>query len=354
LNNKNTEILATVGPATEGILDRLYENGMNGIRINSSHGTREFHKSIIEESRKVNPNGYIVYDIKGPKIRLGDIPEQLHVKAGDVVVLRTDISKPEGSDYPVVDSLDNGIPVTYGKLDQVVKPGHRLFIDDAYVGLEVINVSAGKITCQVLYGDIIRSRKGLNHPDTLVDYPYTMPHDIPHLTFAIENGTDYIADSFTRNGDDVSELREQLKGTGIRIISKIENPEGLVNFDEILEKTDAIMIARGDLGVEINPYSLPEHQKIMIEKCNKAGKPVITATQMLESMIDNPRANRADISDIANAIYDGTDIIMLSGETSIGRYPVQCVRTMRMIAEHVEKTTRYKARKKNVNKLRPI
>jgi pyruvate kinase len=351
---KKTEILATIGPSSKGILDKLYESGMNGIRINSSHGSREYHKSLIEESRKVNPDGYIVYDIKGPKIRLGDIPEQLHIKAGDFIILRTDIPKPKDSDYPVVDSFDNGIPVTYSKLDQFVKPGHRLFIDDAYIGLEVTNVSPGKITCKVLYGDVIRSRKGLNHPDTPVDYPYTMPNDIPDLTFAIENGADYIADSFTRNGDDVSELREQLKGTDIRIISKIENPEGLAKFDEILEKTDAVMIARGDLGVEINPWSLPEHQKIMIEKCNNTGKPVITATQMLESMIDNPRPNRADISDIANAIYDGTDVIMLSGETSIGKYPVQCVKTMKMIAEYVENTNRYKNHKKTVHKLTAV
>ncbi len=350
---KKTEILATVGPATENILDILYQHGMNGIRINSSHGSREFHRSIIEKSRKVNPKGFIVYDIKGPKIRLGDLPEPLFVKAGDFIVLRTDIPKPAGSDYPLVDSLAYGLPVTYRQLDQFVKPGHRLFIDDAFVGLEVINVLPGRITCKVLYGDIIRSRKGLNHPDTVVNYPYTMPGDIPHLSFAIESGVDYIADSFTRNADDVHELREQLEGTQIQIISKIENPEGLSNFDEIVRETDAVMIARGDLGVEIQPWSLPEHQKVMIEKCNNLGKPVITATQMLESMIDNPRPNRADVSDIANAIYDGTDVVMLSGETSIGKYPVECVKTMGMIASYVENTDRYRRCKKQVNKLLP-
>jgi len=351
MSAKNTEILATIGPATINILEELYKNGMNGIRINSSHGTRDFHKSIIDESRKVNPQGYIVYDIKGPKIRLGDIPEPLPVKAGDYLLLRTDIPKPAGSDYPVINSFEYGIPVTYSELDKYVRPGHRLFIDDAFVGIEVIHVSPGKISCKVIFGDIIRSRKGLNHPDTVVGYPYTMPNDIPDLTFALENGVDYVADSFTRNREDVLDLRDQLKGSEIKIISKIENPEGLANFDEILEVTDAVMIARGDLGVEIDPVSLPEHQKVMIEKCNIRKKPVITATQMLESMIDNPRPSRSDVSDIANAIYDGTDVIMLSGETSIGKYPVECIKIMNRIAQNVESTGRYKLHKKNVNKL---
>jgi pyruvate kinase len=350
-HTKRTQILATIGPATIDIIDQLYENGMNGIRINSSHGSHELHKKVIEQSRKANPNGYIVYDIKGPKIRLGDIPEPLNVKAGDTLLLRTDIPKKKGSGYPETDSFDEGIPVTYKELDQFIKPGHRLFIDDAYVGLKVKKVLPGRIFCEILYGDVIRSRKGLNHPDTIMYYPYTMPHDLPNLDFAIENKVDYVADSFTRNRDDVTELRQQLAGTGIKIISKIENPEGLNNFDEIIDLTDAVMIARGDLGVEIDPCSLPEYQKIMIEKCNKKGVPVITATQMLESMIDNPRPSRADVSDIANALYDGTDIIMLSGETSVGKYPVECVKMMKRIAEYVEQTERYKNKKTIVNSL---
>lgn len=348
---KQTEILATIGPATVDIIEKLYKSGLNGIRINSSHGSRDFHRKVIERSRQANPEGYIVYDIKGPKIRLGDIPEPLNVKAGDTLLLRTDIPKEADSGYPAVTTFDKGIPVTYNKLDQYIKPGHRLFIDDAYVGLIVLKVTTGKILCEVLYGDIIRSRKGLNHPDTILNYPYTMPHDLPNLDFAIKNKVDYIADSFTRDREDVEELRDRLKGTGIRIISKIENPEGLNNFNEIIETTDAVMIARGDLGVEIDPCDLPEHQKVMIEKCNLKGIPVITATQMLESMIDNPRPSRADVSDIANAIYDGTDVIMLSGETSVGKFPVQCVKMMKRIAVCIEKTSRYKNKKSKVNSL---
>jgi len=352
--SKKTEIIATIGPASIGLLDRLYGEGMNGVRINSSHGTHDFHRSVMEKSRKVSPSGTVIYDIKGPKIRLGDIPEPLPVKAGDRIVLRTDIPKADGSDYPAVRSPSGGIPVTFHELDQYVRPGHRLFIDDAYVGLEVLDAIPGTVTCRVMYGDVIRSRKGLNHPDTVIGYPYTMPQDLPDLDFAITNGADFIADSFTRSGEDVLELRKLLEGKPVRIISKIENPEGLNHFDEILRHTDAVMIARGDLGVEVDPWILPEHQKVMIEKCNRAGKPVITATQMLESMMDNPRPSRADVSDIANAIYDGTDAVMLSGETSAGKYPVESVRMMARIAEFVEDTRRYREKKKPVHTLKDL
>ncbi len=338
----NTEILATTGPASIDRLVEMYDNGLSGVRINSSHGDPEFHKRVIETSRKINPRGYIVYDIKGPKIRLGDLPEPLAVKAGDSLLLRTDLPKPPGSEYAKVSSFDEGIPVTYEKLDECVAPGHKIFIDDAYVGLEVTSVEKGRISCRVLYGDVIRSRKGLNHPDTVVGYPYTMPYDIPNLDFAASHGVDFIADSFTRDADDVRELRGRLAGSGIKIISKIENPEGIQNFDAILAETDAIMVARGDLGVEIDPWLLPELQKTMIEKCNSLGKPVVTATQMLESMMDNPRPSRADVSDIANAVYDGSDVIMLSGETSVGKYPVDCIIMMRKISEYVESTQRWR------------
>ncbi len=346
-----TEILASVGPASIEHLEAMYSEGMKGIRINSSHGDKAFHARAIGLSRKANPGGYIVYDIKGPKIRLGDLPEPLKIRSGDALTLRTDLPKPSDSDYPAVKDFSEGIPVTYEDLDEFARPGDRFFIDDGYVGLRVKRVTKGRIECIVDFGDIIRSRKGLNHPDTIVGYPYTMPHDIPNLEFAIENRVDFIADSFTRNGDDVRELRGRLAGSAIKIISKIENPEGVANFDEILTATDAVMIARGDLGVEMDPLDLPEHQKVMTEKCIAAGKPVITATQMLESMIDNPHPSRADVSDIANAVYDGTDVIMLSGETSVGKYPVDCVRTMRRIAENVEKTDRYRRHKSGVNSL---
>ncbi|TAL38648.1 MAG: pyruvate kinase [Spirochaetes bacterium] len=346
-----TEILATIGPASLEIMPALYAAGMSGVRINSSHGDPATHARVIAASRAANPEGYVVYDIKGPKMRLGDFPAPIPVRAGQVLVLRTDIPKPQGSDYPAVEDSAGGIPVSYETLDRCVKPGHRLFVDDGYAGLKVTGVSPGRIECVVLYGDTLRPRKGLNHPDTIIDYPYTMPADYPNLDFAARNGVNFIADSFTRSAADVRELRGRLAGTRIKIISKIENPEGVANFDEILAETDAVMIARGDLGVEMDPCELPELQKVMIAKCNRAGKPVITATQMLESMIDNPHPSRADVSDIANALYDGSDIIMLSGETSVGKYPVECVRIMRHVAELTGKTARYRERKAGINGL---
>ncbi|MBN2103976.1 pyruvate kinase [bacterium] len=347
-----TEILATVGPASINMLKEMREAGMSGIRINSSHSDSVFQTKIISEFRRVDPAGYIVFDIKGPKIRIGDLPEPLSVRAGMEVVLRTDMPAPANSEYPKVFDFTQGLPITFPKLDRFIQPGHRLLVDDGYVGLLAVDVKPGRIVCKVMYGNRIRSRKGLNHPDTVVDFPYTMPHDEPLLTFATQQHVEYIADSFTRNAEDVLELRSRLSETGIQIVSKIENPEAVRCFDEILEVTDAVMIARGDLGVEMDPWLLPELQKTMIEKCNQVDKPVITATQMLESMIDNPHPSRADVSDIANAIYDGTDVVMLSGETSIGKYPVACVDMMRKIAHEVEQTERYRKRKRKVRGLR--
>jgi pyruvate kinase len=335
-----TEILATIGPASIDQIHDLYKAGLSGVRINSSHSDFEFSSTVIERSRSANPNAYVVYDIRGPKIRIGDIPEPLALRADMSLVLRTDIPTPPDSEFPKVDNLDRGIPIGY-ELDKYVKPGHRLFVDDGFVGLKVCDVTKGRIYCKVLYGDLLRSRKGLNHPDTHVDYLYTMPYDIDHIEYAKKIKVDFIADSFTRNPEDVIELKNRLEGSNIKIISKIENPEGLHHFDSILQTTNAIMIARGDLGVEIEPWKVPTVQKDMIEKCNNHNVPVITATQMLESMIDNPRPNRADVSDIANALYDGTNVVMLSGETSIGKFPIKCVETMYKICDYIEQTDRY-------------
>jgi pyruvate kinase len=327
---------------------------MSGVRINSSHASAAFHEQVVRASRSANPAGYIVYDIKGPKIRIGDLPEPLKLRAGLRLTLRTDLPKQPGSDYPRVDDCNQGIPITHADLHRVLKEGDRLLIDDGYIGLRVLGIHGPRIECEVMYGDTLRSRKGLNHPDTIVGYPYTMPQDIPDLSHARAMGVDCIADSFTRDSDDVGELRDRLKGSGIKIISKIENPEGVNNFDAILEATDAVMIARGDLGVELDPWLLPELQKVMIEKCNAAAKPVITATQMLESMMNNPHPNRADVSDIANAVYDGTDVLMLSGETSIGAFPEESVSIMRQVASAVESTGLYRAKKASVNGLKAL
>ncbi|PKM99196.1 MAG: pyruvate kinase [Elusimicrobia bacterium HGW-Elusimicrobia-2] len=344
-----TQIIATIGPPTVKKLSELAAAGMSGARINSSHGSTAQHIEIINLARKIKSRPFIIYDIKGPKIRLGDIPSPLHLKTGQRLILRTGMSEKDG--WPFTEDFSDGIPVAFAEFHKFVKKGDRLLIDDGLIGMKVEKVRGREIFCEVLYGALLRSRKGINHPDTVVDFPYTVEGDIPLIAFAIKYGVDYIADSFERNAADVMELWGRLRGTGIKIISKIENPEGVKNFNAILKKTDAVMIARGDLGVELDPWEIPELQKRMIEKCQIAGRPVITATQMLESMIDDPRPSRSDVSDIANAIYDGTDAVMLSGETSAGKYPVRCVEMMRKIIQKTESTPRYKKLHKTLARL---
>jgi len=346
-----TQIIATIGPASEKRIAEMYNAGLTGVRINSSHGSPKEHAEIIETARRISKKIFIIYDIKGPKIRIGDIPYPVHLAAGAELVLNTGYEK-SANGYPAARDLKRGIPVTFENLHRYVAPGDRLLLDDGLIGLKVSFVRGRKIACKVLYGDVLRSRKGINHPDTVIDFPYTTKDDVPRISFAVQNGVDYIADSFERNADDVRELRTRLASTGIGIISKIENPEGVRNFNGILKETDAVMIARGDLGVELDPWEIPETQKTLIEKCNFSGTPVITATQMLESMIDEPRPKRSDVSDIANAIYDGTDAVMLSGETSTGAYPVLCVDMMEKIIKKTESTARYKKKKRRVNCLR--
>jgi len=348
---QKTQIIATVGPASINRIGEMFASGLSGIRINSSHGSFRQHEKAIRSARKVSGKIFIIYDIKGPKIRLGDIPAPVHLKSGMKIIFKTGL--PKNSDgYPFTDDVKKGYPVTFARLHKYVRAGHRLLLDDGLIGLKVEKVTGRRIFCRVLYGDILRSRKGINHPDAVIDFPYTVAEDVPRIEFAVRNRVDYIADSFVRNALDVEELRGRLKGTGVKIISKIENHEGVRNFNAILRRSDAMMIARGDLGVEMDPWEVPELQKVMIEKCNRLRRPVITATQMLESMIDDPRPKRSDVSDIANAIYDGTGAVMLSGETSTGKYPVLCVRMMKKIIMKTESTKRYKAKKIKVNALK--
>ncbi len=348
---QKTQIIATIGPSSIDRIGEMFPAGLSGIRINSSHGSLRQHEKAIRAARSVSEKIFIIYDIKGPKIRLGDFPGPVHLNAGMRIILKTGLPENSGG-YPFTEDVKKGFPVSFERLHKYVRAGQRLLLDDGLIGLKVEKVSGRKIFCRVLYGDILRSRKGINHPDAVIDFPYTMEDDVPKISFAVKNRVDYIADSFVRDARDVEELRGRLKGTGIKIISKIENPEGVRNFDAILRRTDAAMIARGDLGVEMEPWEVPELQKVMIEKCNRAGRGVITATQMLESMIDDPRPKRSDVSDIANAIYDGTDAVMLSGETSTGKNPVLCVGMMRKIILKTESTKRYRAKKIKVNALK--
>lgn len=349
---RKTKIICTVGPASENeeIVSKLIEAGMNASRHNFSHGNHEEHGKRIQLIKtlreKYNKPIAIILDTKGPEIRTGKFE-------GGKVELK------EGAPYTVVcgeDILGNNsiCSVTYRDLCKDVKPGDSILIADGLVGLEVKSIEDNKIYCRVKNNGTLGNNKNVNVPGVVTNLPAVTEKDIDDLMFGIEAGVDMVAASFIRKASDVLTIRKVLQENGggdILIFSKIENHEGVDNIDEIIKFSDGIMVARGDLGVEIPTEDVPVVQKIIIEKCNAAGKPVITATQMLDSMIKNPRPTRAEASDVANAIFDGTDAIMLSGETANGKYPVETVVTMSKIAERAEKALNYeeklKRRRKN-------
>ncbi|MDO5754626.1 MAG: pyruvate kinase [Tissierellia bacterium] len=333
---KKTKIVCTLGPATDDqkIIEALMEKGMNVARLNFSHGNHEEHKKRIEMIKNARERldlpVAIMLDTKGPEIRLGDFGvEQVQLSIGDTFVLTTkDIVGDQ-----------NRCSISYKDLPKDVHIGGRILIDDGLVEMEITDITDTDIICKVTNYGILKSRKGVNVPNTNINMASITEKDISDIIFGIENGIDFIAASFIRKAQDVLDIRKILEenhGENIHIISKIESQEGVNNLDEIIDVTDGIMVARGDLGVEIKTESMPIVQKEMIRKTCLAGKPVITATQMLDSMIRNPRPTRAEVTDVANAILDGTDAIMLSGETAAGNYPVEAVRTMRDIATITE------------------
>lgn len=339
---KKTKIVCTIGPASEKeeILRQLFLKGMNVARLNFSHGNHEEHKKRIDTIKKLReeldlPIG-IMLDTKGPEIRLGSFKEEeIELKAGDTFTLT---SREILGDNTIAS-------VSYEGLAQDVEVGNKILIDDGLIELEVVEVvSETDVRCLVLNGGTVKDHKGINLPDTSVNLPAITEKDIEDIKFGIENEVDFIAASFIRKAEDVVEIRkilEEYGGEHIDIISKIENREGVENIDEIIEASDGIMVARGDLGVEIETEEIPLIQKQIIKKCNLAGKPVITATQMLDSMMRNPRPTRAEVTDVANAILDGSDSIMLSGETAAGKYPVEAVKTMHDIAIRTETSDEY-------------
>lgn len=339
---KKTKIVCTIGPASEKeeILRQLFLKGMNVARLNFSHGNHEEHKKRIDTIKKLReeldlPIG-IMLDTKGPEIRLGSFKEEeIELKAGDTFTLT---SREILGDNTIAS-------VSYEGLAQDVEVGNKILIDDGLIELEVVEVvSETDVRCLVLNGGTVKDHKGINLPDTSVNLPAITEKDIEDIKFGIENEVDFIAASFIRKAEDVLEIRkilEEYGGEHIDIISKIENREGVENIDEIIEASDGIMVARGDLGVEIETEEVPLIQKQIIKKCNLAGKPVITATQMLDSMMRNPRPTRAEVTDVANAILDGSDSIMLSGETAAGKYPVEAVKTMHDIAIRTETSDEY-------------
>lgn len=341
---RNTKIVCTIGPASEAPekLEQLMKEGMNVARLNFSHGDHDEHKSRIDNIRKVakklDKNIGILLDTKGPEIRT-------HNMVGGAVNLE------RGQDITVsmdeVEGTNEKFSITYDGLIDDIDTESRILLDDGLIELEVKEISKEKneIYCKVLNDGVLKNKKGVNVPGVSVKLPGITDKDRKDIIFGIGEGIDFIAASFIRRNSDVLEIRELLEEYDagyIGIIPKIENQEGIDNIDSILEVSDGLMVARGDLGVEIPPESVPMVQKDLIKKCNYLGKPVITATQMLDSMQVNPRCTRAEASDVANAIYDGTDAVMLSGETAAGDYPVEAVRTMTSIANSAEEAQDYK------------
>ena len=349
-NIKKTKIVCTLGPVSENeeTLRELIKNGLNVCRLNFSHGSHEEHKGRMDLVKKLreelNMPTAILLDTKGPEIRTGkfDVPEVLLEEGQTFTITMKDVMGDK-----------ERCTVSYKGLANDVKTGDTILIDDGLVGLTVKEVNGDDIVCEVQNSGIVKNHKGVNVPGVKVNLPAITEKDRSDIEFGIEQGIDFIAASFVRKVSDVLAIREILEennATHIKIISKIENQEGVDNLDEIIEVSDGIMVARGDLGVEIPTEEIPVVQKLMIKKCNEAGKPVITATQMLDSMIRNPRPTRAEVTDVANAIYDGTDAIMLSGETAAGKYPVEAVKTMATIAKRAEETMRNRRTKINKSK----
>ncbi len=339
---RKTKIICTLGPAVDSDerITQIINAGMDCARLNFSHGTHEEQEVRLNRVRRIagelNRHIPILLDTKGPEIRLKDFENgSVVVEKGSLFTFDTDKETP---------GTKERIGLTYDKLAKNVEVGTKILVDDGKIELKVTAIKGSKVICKVITGGKLSNHKSINIPNVEIPMPYLNDVDKSDLLFGIEHNVEYIAASFVRCADDLKKLRKFLKDNGgqdIKVISKIENGQGINNFDEILELSDGIMVARGDMGVEINFEKIPAIQKMMIEKCNREGKIVVTATQMLDSMTENPRPTRAEVSDVANAIYDGTTVIMLSGESAAGRHPVEAVRTMANIAVNAENTINY-------------
>lgn len=343
---KRTKIVCTIGPScnTPELLTKLAEEGMNVCRLNFSHGSHEVHAENIQKIRDVSKRLAtplaILQDLQGPKIRVGKIGDGVELVTGTEVVFTSD---------ETTEDVTKLIPVTYPNLHEDVKAGQHLLLDDGLLEVQVLSIEGNHVHCKVIVGGLLKSSKGLNLPETETRISAIPEKDRADVEFGVQQGVDFIALSFVRKPEDIVELRQLIQSAEakhgikrdvpIKIIAKIEKPEAVERMDAIIEVTDGIMVARGDLGIEMPAEKVPLIQKQLIDKCLQAGKPVIVATQMLDSMIRNPRATRAEISDIANAVVDHTDATMLSGETASGSYPVESVHTMASTIREVETST---------------
>lgn len=338
---RKTKIICTLGPSTDqpGVLAALIDAGMNVARFNFSHGNHEEQKKRFIELKharnKAKKPVAALLDTKGPEIRLKNFKDgKVMLEKGQDFILTT----------REIEGNEKEVSITYKQLVQDVKTGNNILLDDGLIGLEVKEVTDTDIICTVLNGGPVSNHKGVNVPNVSLSLPFISEKDRDDIVFGLKTGFDFIAASFTRNADDIMQIRkimEEENNTSVQIIAKIENKEGVDNIDDILQVADGIMVARGDMGVEIPMEDLPAIQKRLIKKAMFAGKIVITATQMLDSMMKNPRPTRAEITDVANAIYDGTSAIMLSGETAAGKYPVETLQTMVRIALRTEASIDY-------------
>lgn len=330
-----TKIVATIGPASNNkeMLKALAREGVDVFRLNFSHGKHEDHQKVVNFIREINDelgtHIAILQDLQGPKIRVNEMEPGVEIKAGETITITT---------KEVLGNKDL-VSTSYEGLPNDVKVGDMILIDDGKLELRVKDVRGVEVTCTIIYGGPLKSRKGINLPFSKVSAPSLTEKDLEDLKFGLKNRVDWVALSFVRKAKDIQTLRDIInehKST-TRIVAKIEKPEALENIDDIIAATDAVMVARGDLGVEIWMEEVPMVQKMLVEKCNRASKPVIVATQMMESMIENPRPTRAETNDVANAVMDGADALMLSAETAAGKYPVEVIRSMVRTIGSVEK-----------------
>lgn len=345
---RKTKIVATIGPASEKpeIMNFLIKEGIDAARLNLSHGSHAEHQTRIDLIRKLSiKNGRhvaIIADLQGPKIRIGSMPEGgIELKDGKKVVINTAISSYNGKEIPLPSKI-------FGK---GIKKGALVLMDDGKISLEVIGIKGNLFTAKVIRGGILLSKKGVNLPMLEMTATALEKKDRTDISFALNAGVDYIALSFLRRAEDMNIVRKLITGSGIKLIAKIERPEAMGNLSEIIRATDAVMVARGDLGIETPIWSLPVKQKEIVNTSRGEMKPVIVATQMLESMIENPIPTRAEVSDVANAVYDGADAVMLSAESASGKYPVESVRMMRLIIEETEKNIPFFRTKREIEKL---